>query len=243
MRTPLIALCTLLGLAPTVTAATAAASRPDVLFLAVDDLNDWIQLLDPTAPIATPNLQRLAARGVSFSRAYAASPACNPSRTAVLTGRATASSGVYGNASDWRRALPDAVTLPQAFMRAGYRVEGAGKIFHHHLAGAFHDAASFHDYLPMPWPPDAPMPEAKLNGLPAFGSRNTDWGAWPAHEADALDVRSVDWCLARIRKPSTRPLFLACGLFRPHMPFFVPTGRKLDLLVGNSIFRGIGSNW
>ncbi len=200
----------------------APAARPDVLFIAVDDLNDWITLLDPAAPIATPNLERLARRGVSFTRAYAASPACNPSRAALLTGRAPASTGIYGNAADWRAALPDAVTLPQAFMRAGYRAEGAGKIFHHHFGGAFHDAASFHEFLPMPNPPDAPMPASKLNQLSGYGTANTDWGAWPKNEADALDVRSVDWCIDRLRRERAAPLFLACGLFRPHMPFFVP---------------------
>ncbi len=203
-------------------AAPAADSRPDVLFIAVDDLNDWITLLDPRAPIATPALSRLAARGVTFTRAYTASPACNPSRVAVLTGRAPAATGVYGNASDWRHALPDAVTLPQAFRRAGYRAEGAGKLFHHHLGGAFHDTASFDAFLAMPDPPDAPMPREKLNGLPGYGTANTDWGAWPPIETEALDVRSVDWCIARLRRPRNAPLFLACGLFRPHMPFFVP---------------------
>lgn len=211
----------------------SAAGKPDVLFIMADDLSDWIQLLDRSNPIATPNLDRLACRGVSFSRAYAASPACNPSRTALLTGRAPSSTGVYGNAADWRGALPDAVTLPQAFMRAGYRVEGAGKFFHHHVAGAFHDAASFHEFLPMPWPPDAPMPKSKINGLPDFGTANTDWGPWPTVEAEALDVRSTDWCIDRLRRTHSAPLSLACGLFRPHMPFFVPQ-RWLDRYPTNS---------
>jgi arylsulfatase A-like enzyme len=107
-------------------------------------------------------------------------------------------------------------------MNHGYRVEGAGKLFHHHLAGAYHDADSFHNFLSMPWPPDAPMPPAKLNGLFEYGSANTDWGPWPGRDENAVDVRTVDWCIDRLRQPSTEPLFLACGLFRPHMPFFVP---------------------
>lgn len=217
-------LALLLCLAAAALAATVRAqpARPDVIFIALDDLNDWITLLDPSAPIATPNLERLARRGVSFSRAYAASPACNPSRSAILTGRAPSSTGIYGNTADWRAALPGVVTLPQAFMRAGYRVEGAGKIFHHHFGGAFHDDASFHEFLPMPDPPDAPMPKEKLNGLTAYGTANTDWGAWPNTDAEALDVRSVDWCIERLKRTRPEPLFLACGLFRPHMPFFVP---------------------
>ena len=81
-------------------------SRPDVLFIVIDDLNNWISLLDQDAPIATPNLERLARRGMLFTCAYCASAACNPSRVATLTGLRPSSSGVYGNRSDWRRALP-----------------------------------------------------------------------------------------------------------------------------------------
>lgn len=199
-----------------------AAARPDVLFIAIDDLNDWIRLLDEDAPIRTPNLERLASRGVLFDRAYTASPACNPSRVAVLTGLRPSTTGVYGNKTDWRRALPDAATLPRHFMKHGYRVEGAGKIFHHHYGGAFHDGDSFHEFQGMPDPPDAPMPAKKLNRLSWYGSPNTDWGIWPEREADHVDVRTVDFCIARLQAKRDRPLFLACGIFRPHMPFFAP---------------------
>jgi arylsulfatase A-like enzyme len=142
--------------------------RPNVLFIAVDDLNDWVTLFDREAPIRTPNLTRLAERGVVFTRAYCASPACNPSRVSLLTGKRPSTTGVYGNKSDWRGAMPRAVTLMQHFMAHGYRVEGAGKVFHHHWGGAFHDEASFHRFQSMPDPPDAPMPAAKLNGLPWY---------------------------------------------------------------------------
>ncbi len=199
-----------------------SAARPDVLFIVIDDLNDWIRLLDEDAPIRTPNLERLAARGVLFKRAYSASPACNPSRVAVLTGLRPSTTGVYGNKTDWRRALPDAVTLPRHFMNHGYRVEGAGKLFHHHDAGAFHDADSFHQFQSMPDPPDAPMPAVKLNRLKWYGSPNTDWGPWPRRETEHVDVRTVNFCVERLKAERDRPLFLACGIFRPHMPFFAP---------------------
>jgi len=199
-------------------------ARPNVLFIAVDDLNDWITLLDPKAPIRTPNLTRLAERGVVFTRAYCASAACNPSRVALLTGKRPSTTGVYGNKADWRGAMPDAVTLMQHFMAHGYRVEGAGKVFHHHWGGAFHDPKSFHRFQMMPDPPDAPMPTAKLNGLAWYGSPNTDWGTWPGDEAEHVDVRTVDFCVARLHEPrdNGQPLFLAAGIFRPHMPFFAP---------------------
>lgn len=196
--------------------------RPNVLFIALDDLNDWVKVLDPNAPIQTPNIERLAKRGTVFTKAYCASAACNPSRTAILTGLRPSTTGVYGNKTDWRKALPDAVTLPQHFMAHGYRAEGAGKIFHHHYGGAFHDKASFNDFLMMPDPPDAPMPEKKLNGLVKYGSRNTDWGPWPANEADAIDVRTADYVIKSLKKKHGKPFFLAAGIFRPHMPFFAP---------------------
>jgi arylsulfatase A-like enzyme len=211
-----------LALPRTLQGGRETKKRPNILFIALDDLNDWIRILDPKAPIRTPNIERLAKRGTLFTHAYCASAACNPSRTAILTGLRPTTTGVYGNKADWRKALPDAVTLPQHFMAHGYRAEGAGKIFHHHYGGAFHDKASFDDFLLMPDPPDAPMPKKKLNGLTDYGSPNTDWGPWPPHEADAIDVRTADYVIKSLGKKHEKPFFLAAGIFRPHMPFFAP---------------------
>lgn len=198
-------------------------TKMNVLFIAVDDLNDWIQLLDSNAPIKTPNLERLASRGMLFTQAYCASPSCNPSRTAVLTGKMPSSSGVYNNAADWKSALPDAITLPRYFMENGYRTEGAGKIFHHHLNGAFHDTLAFDEFRQMPWPPDAPMPKQKLNGLKWYGTPNTDWGIWPAEDSMHVDERTVRYVTQKLAGTYEGPFFLAAGIFRPHMPFFAPS--------------------
>ena len=97
-----------------------AKPRPNVLFIAVDDLNDWITAFDPANPIRTPNIDRLAQRGLLFTRAYCGSPACNPSRVSMLTGLRPSTTGMYGNQTDWRQALPQAVTIPQHFMHHGY---------------------------------------------------------------------------------------------------------------------------
>lgn len=200
--------------------STGVAARPDVLFIVVDDLNDWTSLLDPTAPIKTPHLKQLARRGMLFTHAYCISPACNPSRVATLTGLRPSSTGVYGNRSDWRRAIPHRPTIMQRFIASGYRVRGAGKIFHHQLDGAFHDADSFQDFQhmrPQLYPPE------KLNGAPQYGSRNTDWGAWPPEIADSIDFRTASYCVEALRQPpANQPLFLACGIFKPHSPFFAP---------------------
>lgn len=198
----------------------SAELKPDVLFIAVDDMNDSVSLFDSTSPVKTPNLERLAQRGMLFTRAYCASPACNPSRVATLTGLRPTTSGVYGNKSDWRKALPDRPTIMQQFRKAGYLVRGAGKIFHHHLDGAFHDDASFDDFQPM-----RPQlyPEDKLNHAPEYGSPNTDWGVWPENEKDSIDFATADYCIEALSNPPEgRPQFLACGIFKPHSPFFSP---------------------
>ena len=120
--------CLLLMLAP----LAAAADRPNVLFIAVDDLNDWINCMGGRSGVHTPHLDRLAKRGVLFTNAHCAAPACNPSRVAIMTGVAPASSGVYNNGQDWRRSprLAKAVTLPEHFRAGGYEAFGGGKIFH-----------------------------------------------------------------------------------------------------------------
>lgn len=108
----------------------------------------------------------------------------------------------------------------QQFQAAGYAVRGAGKIFHHHLEGAFHDEASFDDFQPM-----APqnMPPEKLNQSPNYGSKNTDWGAWPTNETNTIDFKTADYCIEALKNPpNAQPLFLACGIFKPHSPFFAP---------------------
>lgn len=198
--------------------------KPNVLFIAVDDLNDWISLYDAENPIKTPNMERLAARGVFFRHAYASSPSCNPSRTSLLTGTRPHKTGVYGNKSDWRKALPNVETIQQYFMKHGYYSAGAGKIFHHHWDGAFHDSASFDDFLSMPDTyPDSPMPETKLNGFEWYGSKNTDWGAWPLDETEAVDFKTADYARDFLSRSHDRPFFLSVGIFRPHMPFFAPS--------------------
>ncbi|HAO95900.1 MAG TPA: hypothetical protein DCQ96_07545, partial [Verrucomicrobiales bacterium] len=105
-------------------------ATPNVLFIAVDDLRDWVGHLGGYPGARTPNIDRLAKRGISFTRAYCPAPLCNPSRISLLTGVAPYRSGVYGNGERLRDCLPDAVTLMQHFRASGYSVRGAGKVFH-----------------------------------------------------------------------------------------------------------------
>ena len=94
--------------------------RPNVLFITVDDMNDWSTLFNTNNPIRTPNLIKLARKGVFFSNAYSSSPACNPSRASVMTGTRPHKTGVYGNSSNWRRALKGVKTIQRHLKENGY---------------------------------------------------------------------------------------------------------------------------
>src|SRR3954451_2449891 len=111
-------------------ALRAEEKKPNVLFIAIDDLRDWVGYLGKNAQTITPNLDKVAARGVAFTHAYCAAPVCNPSRAALMSGLRPGSTGIYSNGEDWRDAIPEPLTLTHAFRAAGYYVCGAGKIYH-----------------------------------------------------------------------------------------------------------------
>src|SRR3954453_15175612 len=123
--------------------AAPGAERPNVLFIAVDDLNHWVGYLGRNPQTVTPNIDRLAARGLRFTRSYCAAPVCNPSRAALMSGLRPATTGVYENGNDWRTVIPENLTLTTAFRKAGYSVLGAGKIYHE----AYRRPAEWDDYL------------------------------------------------------------------------------------------------
>ena len=102
-------------------ASSGQTRRPNVLFVAVDDLNDWIEPLGGHPQAKTPNFNRLADKGVVFTSAYCAAPACLPSRSALMSGRAPYESGIYENGQIFRDVLPNGVTIPQHFTANGYR--------------------------------------------------------------------------------------------------------------------------
>ena len=113
--------------------ASETKPKPNVLLISLDDLNDWIEPLGGHPQAQTPNLADFAKEAVTFGRAYCASPACNPSRTALMTGKAPYITGVYTNPQIWRHILPNEITLPEHFQQAGYWTGGAGKIYHNNM--------------------------------------------------------------------------------------------------------------
>ena len=124
-------------------AAPGEASRPNVLFIAMDDLNDWIGCMGGHPQTITPNLDRLAASGILFTNAHCPAPACNPSRSAIFTGRAPPRSGLYDNLQKMREVMPTEKIIPQFLRDHGYHAAGSGKMLHY-----FIDAKSWDEYFP-----------------------------------------------------------------------------------------------
>jgi arylsulfatase A-like enzyme len=208
-------------------AYAAPNHAPNVLFIAVDDLNDWIGCLGGHPDIRTPNFDRLARRGVLFTNAHCAAPLCNPSRAALMTGIRPAASGVYDNQQPFRKSPtgPGAVSLTQHFRAHGYRVIGGGKIFH----GAYPDPASWDEYFPSQArnkPPDPVPPNRPVNGIP--NAAQFDWGPLNVPDSQMGDYQVVDWAARELQKKQDRPFFHAVGLFRPHLPWYVP-GKYFDM--------------
>jgi arylsulfatase A-like enzyme len=197
-------------------------TRPNVLFVTIDDLNDWIEPLGGHPQCLTPNLNRIAARGLLFTQAHAPAVLCNPSRVAILTGRRPSNTGVYDNKPDLRDSpvLKDAVTIPQNFKAAGYHISGGGKVFHRNPQINHWD-----DYFPSLTKnrPNDPEPDnIPLNGITGSHGR-FDWGAVEATNEEMGDYQVASWIAERLTSAtSDEPFFLACGIFRPHLPFYVP---------------------
>lgn len=226
-------------------AALAKDGRPNVLFLSVDDMNDWVGCLGGYPGVQTPNIDRLAHRGVLFSNAHCASPLCNPSRTALLTGLRSSTTGIYNNDQYWRPALPDVVTLPQYFMRNGYHVAGAGKVFHH--TAGFNPPDQWHEFQLQefddpwyrrpewyPWNKKIPAPKGHpFNGLNDFPGE-FDWGVLPWGEERYGDTRAVEWASKFLERKHEKPFFMAVGLWHPHIPMFAPQN-YFDLYPENKV--------
>lgn len=183
---------------------------PNVLFIAVDDLNHWVGHLGRNKQTKTPNIDRLAARGVTFAHAYCAAPACNPSRAAIMSGLRPSTTGVYHNSQDWRPVISEDKCLTTAFRTAGYLVLGAGKIYHE----AFSRRMEWDDYF------------KKGGGNPmAIGSRGVggiQFAPLDCRDEDLGDWNIVDYGIEQLGKKHTKPFFLAVGIHKPHMPWNVP---------------------
>ncbi|HBE69166.1 MAG TPA: iduronate-2-sulfatase, partial [Planctomycetaceae bacterium] len=202
-----------------------ARKSPNVLFIAMDDLNDWIGCLGGHPQTLTPNIDRFASSGVLFTNAHCPAPACNPSRSAIFTGRAPNRSGLYDNRQQMREVMPEEAIVPAYFREHGYFSAGSGKLLHY-----FIDQDSWDDYFPKPSSenplPKTFYPDQRPVNLPRGGPWQyveTDWAALDVTDAEFGGDWSVsDWISKQLSRQHDRPFFLGCGLYRPHEPWFVP---------------------
>ena len=213
-------------------AQTAAADeRPNVLMIAIDDLNDWVGCLAGHPQAQTPNIDRLAARGTLFDNAHCQAPLCNPSRTSLMTGLRPSTTGIYGLAPWFRdvESLSEQVTLPQHFAAAGYRTLTAGKIYHYgggNLNEEFHERG--------PWITLGALPEKRpLVETPA-NHPLVDWGEFPHRDEDKGDWKISTWTEARLQEEMPEPFFMSVGFFLPHVPCYA-TKQWFELYPANRL--------
>ncbi len=206
----------------------AKTAHPNVLLICLDDLKPVLGCYgDPLAK--TPNIDRLARRGVTFESAYCNQALCSPSRNSLMTGMRPTSMGIYDLTTNFRQAVPDAITLPQYFAKYGFRTEALGKILHT-TNGNHEDTASWtepHFWSDIGTIPQRPSSDQKGPVIRQRGAVRSR----PAVSSDEVpdnfytDGRIADEVVRRFRATSSKsevPLFVAVGFLKPHLPFHVP---------------------
>ena len=214
-----------------------AERPPNVLFLAVDDMNDWIGCMGTSPHAITPNMDRLAARGLTFTNAHTAGVFCAPSRAAIFSGQYASTTGCYTspNYFVWH---PEIDALQMVFSKSGYSTLGAGKLFHH-PEGAIDQRGWTEFFLrnakqrsngwPLDsWSSETPVPQPFPASIYNQGQKFKaglflEWGAIPNDREEAMaDTIRANWAAKQLEKKHDKPFFLACGLYAPHFPNYCP---------------------
>ncbi len=206
-----------------------AQQKPNIVLIAIDDLNDWVGYLKGHPLVQTPNIDRLAAMGVGFTNAHAQAPLCNPSRTSILTGLRPTTTGIYA-LGPWFREVDGyqkLVSLPQYFEENGYRTLTTGKVYH--------DA-----YPPKEDRRDGPeftvwgfkggfFPRPDKPIISNTGHPLVDWGVYPERDEQHDDWKVADWAIEQLENMSgEQPFFLSLGFRHPHVPLYA-TQKWFDL--------------
>lgn len=217
--------------------ATAGLSRGterpyNILLIMVDDLNDWTGILGGHPQAITPNMDELAKMGTVFERAYCSAPLCNPSRASMMTGLRPSTTGVYSNPQNFRNSPAGRVvkTLPEYLSAHGYHTMSRGKIYHKP-----HGPIAYPETWDEWYPYDGSrmgFSEASIDrenkilagGLPYThaGQMSFDWGPVEMADEETSDFMAAQWAAEELNKHHDDPFFLAVGIFRPHLPFYVP---------------------
>lgn len=224
-------------------ATSLTLAQSNVLFISVDDMNDWVGFLAGHPQVKTPNMDRLAKRGVIFTNAHCAAPLCGPSRAAIYSGKQPFYTGVYNNQQQIRKLHPEIVLLPQYFHSHGYRTLGTGKLMHRKFADLY-DETYFTEQRWSPYRNKEPQTRRKkangkppqlamrsLNGMPNDRQRlqpgpfsSFDWGAVDVQDNEMGDGKVTNWAAKKLgsNPADSQPCFLAVGFYRPHIPLYAP---------------------
>lgn len=194
-----------------------AAGQPNVLLIAVDDLNDWVGCMGGHPQAKTPNIDRLAERGVLFTNAQSQSPVCNPSRASLMSGFYPETTGIYLLTPSPQKSplIEEKSMMPQRFHSDGYQVSGAGKLLHggnQNETYVPNYGGSFGGF--------GPYPKKKLSTYP--GHPLWDWGAFPERDKQMPDHGLASWASAQLKKMEDEPFWLGVGFYRPHVPQYAP---------------------
>lgn len=203
---------------------------PDILFIAIDDLNDWVGVLEGHPQARTPNIDALAARGTLFTNAHSNAALCNPSRTSLMLGLRPSTLGIYGNNPNWMEveSLAELPTIPRFLRDHGYSTFGAGKIFHAHT---FRESGFYGYNDPSSWDAFYPSLERQLpdevTPITRPVNRNPidprfDWGPVVVDDRAMGDGQVTHWVENQLNTEVSGPRFTAVGIFRPHLPWYVP---------------------
>lgn len=204
-------------------------TSPNILFISVDDLNNMIGPIDNFSNVKTPNFDRLAKMGVTFTNAHVQAPLCGPSRASIMTGLRPSNTGIYGMIGDNEIRRPEnpatkhITFLPEYFGENGYHTMGIGKLFHIHAPDSvFHESGGR-------VPGFGPVPEKRFvwdgfgKGMSGVhGKTSTDWGAFPEQDTLMPDHASANWAIERLQRDYDKPFFLGLGFLRVHVPLYVP---------------------
>jgi len=227
------------------TTVQSSQDRPNVLFISIDDLNDWIGCLDGHPQAITPNMDSLAQRGVLFTNAHCAAPVCNPSRNSVMTSMYPHSSGFYANGENMK-TRPELMTIPRHFKANGYQTFGAGKLFHGKSQTDLKDWTEFGPDQSIGGAKGGPFTKEEmtsayqqpyssverlgtklpLNGMPIDRitqvNKSFDWGPVNVNDEEMSDGILAQWGIDRINSNHGKPFFLGLGFYRPHIPLYAP---------------------
>ncbi|PHS15833.1 MAG: iduronate-sulfatase and sulfatase 1 precursor [Blastopirellula sp.] len=197
----------------TITATVRSEEKqPDIVFIIVDDLNDWVGCLGGHPDAKSPNIDALANSGMLFSQAYCNSPQCRPSRTSLNYGIYPFNTGTYFNARSPQETPIKTPSMQQFFMESGYRVVSGGKVFHGN-PGKVGDAL-----LGRPRDPKPPKGEDNFNALRA----PNDGYALDVTDKEMGDYKVASWAIEQWNEVTEKPLFMSVGFYRPHRPLQVP---------------------